>query len=107
MKREFDRNLENDTKYMIKKLEEFYGFYFKASHRLRTNQIFALQAIYECITQVGNDNTKDGDHQTQVIKDFAKDVKKESGINFNLSLKDGLRVEVKSKRKRISSYKYI
>lgn len=102
MERDFDYGLENDNEYMLKKIREYYGFYTLASHRLRTNQIFALDAIYQCLTQVDNDNDHTNkERNIEIYKDFCKKVSEQSGINYGFSSKDGPRVIRKRRNKSL------
>lgn len=106
MEKNLDYALENDTEYMLGKIREYYGYYFDASHRLRTNQIFALDSIYQCISQLNNNkNYSDNEHRIRIYNAFCRRVKEQSGINFKVNTKDGYRVIKKSKKNPFNIFK--
>ena len=106
MKNDFNYELQNDTEYMLKKIREYYGYYTLASDRLKTNQIFSLDAIYQCITQLDNDENHSSKERNIVIyNDFCKRVSEQSGINYKFDSKDGYRVIRKTKKNPFSIFK--
>lgn len=106
MEKNFDYSLENDTEYMLKKIREYYGYYFDASYRLRTNQIFALDSIYQCISQLNNDKEhSDKIHNITIYNAFCRKVKEQSGIDFKVNTKDGYRIIKKTKKNPFNIFK--
>jgi hypothetical protein len=99
----FDYSRENDSKYVMEMISEDYKNYLKIPYNFRTNLIVALQALYQCKTQISNDENKDEELQKKILNGFRKLVVRESGIDIRISTKDGFRIYVpqqkKSKRK--------
>lgn len=106
MENDFNYDLENNPEYMLDMIRKDYKNYFRASYNLRRNFIFSLDAIYQCISQLENDdNHKDKEHNKAIYLDFCKKVNSESEINYGLINKDGYRVVQKRKKSPINIFK--
>lgn len=93
----FNHELENNASYMLDMIREDYKNYFNASYSLRNNPIFILESIYQCISQINNDeNYTSPEHKQKIYNQFCKKVYQR---DYKVKTSDGYRVMQKTAKK--------
>lgn len=96
-----------DFNYMLELVMENYRNYFKASTYLQSRYDFSLQAIYSCLSEVNNKESR-----LEAYKELAKfleEVKKRAGFDMQiikgekLSVKERPKIKMKKFMRRLAA----